>query len=166
MFRHIVEGWSQDSYEDAIFSALRKASDFLGATHDVHIFIRELSHNEEQGYHAVLELSKEPMSVRLNLDMEDDPAHRGRIDLDRRFRILRRREHDHMGHIVAAHFEKIGKPPPPSPVPDFILAGMTDVSVENDEVEAAFDHACHPRPDHTEPVPAPRPRRDDGPEPE
>ena len=48
-----------------------------------------------------------------------------------------------MEHAIAAHFEKTGKSAPACPVPDFILASMTDVSVENDEVEKEFDHAAH-----------------------
>lgn len=166
MFRHIVEGWSRESYEDAIFAALRRASEFLGGTQDVHIFIKELSYSEAQGYHAVLELTKEPMSSRYDLDMEDDPAHRAKIEFDHQFRVLRRKEHGHMEHAVAAHFTKIGKLVPPVPVPDFILATMTDVSVENNKVEREFDHAAHLKQAPGLPAPEPRPRHNDGPEPE
>jgi hypothetical protein len=167
MFRHIVEGWSRESYEDAIFAALRRASEYLTRTHDVHVAIKELSFSEAQGYHAVLELSKEVMSKRFELDMEDDPTHREKLEFEHQFRVLRRKEHDHMEHAVAAHFVKIGRAAPPSPVPDFILAPMTDVSVENDEIEEEFDHAAHLKP---RPVAAPEPfphhEKDLKPEPE
>ena len=153
MFRHIVEGWSRENYEDAIFAAMRRAAEYLTGATDIHIFIRELAHSEEQGYHAVLELTKEPMSVRLDLDMEDDPAHRAKMEFDHAFRVLRRKEHDHMEHAIAAHFEKTGKSAPACPVPDFILASMTDVSVENDEVEKEFDHAAHQLQTKPEPQP-------------
>lgn len=166
MLKHRVEGWSRESYEDAIFAALRRAAQLIASTHDVHVAIKELTHTEEQGFHAVLELTQEPMSVRYELDMEEDPAHQASLEFHRQFRVLRQKEHGHMERTVAAHFEKTGKAPPARPVPDFILAPMTDVSIDNKEVEKEFDQAAHVM----KPVPAPVPRpyrsRDLEPEPD
>lgn len=155
MLKYVVEAFSQESYEDALFRAMDKASAFLaGHQSDAHIAIRSLSHSEEYGYHAVLEITLVPISLRDNIHIvgifkETQRAH------GRAFRLMLKQEHEHLHHVLDEHFARVRLDGPKIPVPDFILSPLTDMDFENRLIEKNFAHVTHPAP----PAPAPEKER-------
>lgn len=146
MLKYVVEAFSQESYEDALFRAMDKASAFLsGHQSDAHVAIRSLSYSEECGYHAVLEITLVPISLRDNMHIigifkETQRAHGWA------FRLMLKQEHEHLHHVLEEHFAKVHSVEPKMPIPDFILSPLTDVDFENHFIEKNFVHVAHPAP--------------------
>lgn len=146
MLKHVVEAFSQESYEEAIYKASDKASAFLSGTQsDAHVMIKSLDHSEAMGYHAVLEITLVPISLRENMDII------GAFKLARRahdlaFRLMLKEEHEHLHHVLEDHFARVRSAAPPAPIPDFILCTATDAEVDNKLIEHVL--APHgPRPE-------------------
>ena len=149
MLRHIVEGWSDESYEEAIFDALKRAEDDLRKLRNAHVHISTLNMTEDERYHAVLEVTTEPMGHRKGLDVigqfkEVTRAH------DLSFRLFQRAEHDHIHQIVSDHLLKMGKTNSAArPIPDFILVPLgTDAYIEGHMLEHEFFDTAHSHKPH------------------
>lgn len=136
MLKHVVEAFSEESYEDAIYKAMDKAAAFLtGHQSDAHVAIKSLNHSERLGYHAVLEITLVPIALRDNIHIcgifrETRLAH------DMAFRLMLKEEHEHLHHVLDDHFARARASLAQHDIPDFILVPLRDVDiVENDELE-------------------------------
>lgn len=143
MLKHVVEAFSHESYEDAIYKAMDKASAFLtGHQSDAHVAIKALDHSENLGYHAVLEITLVPMSLRDNMHIRGI-FRETRLAHDFAFRLMLKEEHEHLHHVLDDHFARARTALEEHYIPDFILVPLRDVDiVENDELEKSL----HPHP--------------------
>ena len=150
MLKYAVEAFSQESYEDALAQAMAKAAAFLtGHQSDAHVAIKSLNHSDAMGYHAVLEITIVPMSLRHELHVtgifkETVHAH------DRAFRLFLKEEHDHLQHVLDSHFSKALHPRDIQPVPDMILAALSEVDIENNQLEKKPHPYPSPHPEGAE----------------
>lgn len=139
MLKHVVEAYSDKSYEEALFNAMDKASAFLsGRQSDAHVAIKSLNHSEEHGYHAVLEITLVPISLRENMHITGqfkETAHA----LVRNYRLMLKADHDHMQHVLEDHFAKSRGPIIHRDIPDAILIPLHDVDIENHMLERALN---------------------------
>jgi len=153
MLKHVVEAYSPISYEEALFTAMDKASAFLsGRQSDAHVAIKSLNHSEAQGYHAVLEITLVPISLRDNMHITGqfkETAHA----LVRNYRLMLKAEHDHMQHVLEDHFAKTHGPLIHRDIPDAILVPLHDAEIENHMLEQALNpsRGHHHNPDDPEP---------------
>ncbi len=138
MLKHVVEAFSDDSYEDALYKAMDKATAYLsGRQCDAHIAIKDLNHSVALGYHAVLEITLVPISLRDNMHVTGFFKQAQRAH-NRDFRLMLKAEHDHMHHVLEAHFAKARKALIHHDIPDLILIPLHDAEIENNMLEAAL----------------------------
>lgn len=144
MLKHVVEAFSDDSYEDALYSAMDKVTAFLsGRQCDAHIAIKDLNHSDAMGYHAVLEITLVPISLRDNMHVTGFFKEAQRVH-SRNFRLMLKTEHDHMHHVLEDHFAKARKGLIHQDIPDLILIPLHDTEIDNNMLERAM----HPSPAH------------------
>lgn len=147
MFKYVVEAFSQESYEEAIYRASDKAAAFLsGHQSDAHVRIVKLDHSDAQGYHAVLEVTIVPMSLRDNMHIRGI-FKETRLAHDRAFRLMLKEEHAHMQHVMDEHFAAALRPVAHQHmVPDYILAPLNEVDIANNALERLHKPHPHPHP--------------------
>ncbi|MGZ9109077.1 MAG: hypothetical protein ACXW4B_09685 [Micavibrio sp.] len=135
MLKYVVEAYSKESYEEAIYRASDKASAFLtGHQSDAHVRIVKLDHSEEMGFHAVLEVTMVPMSVGDNMHIRGI-FKETRLAHDLSFRLMLKEEHDHMHHVLEAHFAAARQSVAHQDIPDYILAPLGEADIKNNAIE-------------------------------
>jgi hypothetical protein len=148
MITHDFIGESTKSYDDAILVALYAATDFLSDMHDAQVFIKELRHTENgKDFFAMLEVTKDPLAPVYTRDEFEELAEQKEqaSTEEDKFTIFRKKGYQNMKTLVAAHFKKKGQDIP-SGIPDFILAPLTAVDIENDAIEKDFMFASEAMP--------------------
>lgn len=150
MFKQNIEGWSREGFEEALFDAMTRASEIMKGLRNAHARIKELSEPEEGLFHAVLEIETEIMGLHDDLNIVGQFKEISRAH-DLHFRIMQKQEHEHLEHVIADHFARLGNTLHHAPIPDFILMSMGDVNIENNEIERNL----HPRVPHNDPDPEP-----------
>lgn len=153
MITHDFTGTSTKGYDEAVMLALTAATEFLSDMQDAHVVIKELSQDEQEHYLALLEVTKDPLGpvyTREEFEDVDDKAD----DPEEKFRVFRQKGYASLRALIAAHFKKKGAAVPSS-IPDFILAPLTAVDIENNAIEKDFLFAAEamPMPIVDEPMP-------------
>jgi hypothetical protein len=145
MLKYVVEAFSKESYEDAIYRASDKAAALLaGHQSDAHVRIVTLDHSEEKGFHAVLEATIVPMSLRDNMHIRGI-FKETRLAHDMAFRLMLKEEHDHMQHVLDEHFAAALRPVVHQhTIPDYILAPLNEADIANNAIERLHRPYPHP----------------------
>lgn len=145
MLKHIVEAYSEISFEDALAKAMDKAAALLeGVQSDAHVAIRDLSHNPELGYHAELEITLIPLSLRENMNLTGLYKECARAH-ERGFRLMLKAEHDHLQHVLDEHFALARRDVVARSLPDFIIAGLGEADF-NDHLPEKLERQAEPFP--------------------
>lgn len=144
MITHDFTGASPKGYPEAVLLALAAARGFLVDMQDAHVFIKDLTQDEQNTYTALLEVTKDPLGPVYT--REEFEEHEDRTeDPDDKFRIFRHKGYPSLRALIAAHFKKKGEAVP-SAIPDFILAPLTAVDIENNAIEKDFMFAAEAMP--------------------
>ena len=141
--RIILEGYSENSIQEAFSNALEKAYSYFSALHDVSVTVLELTHMRSGGHRAMIELNITPMSFRethkrVGADVE---RKRNNVKGDKGFT---RQRQEHVAHLLHDHFISIQEPS----IPDYMLVGVNDAQLLNLMVENDFFDASHKKSRH------------------
>lgn len=141
--RVLIEGYSDESSEKALSSALEKASRYFSEQHDVSITLQQLTKLPKGGHRATLEIHVTPLTLKDTAHIQGNDVELKRIRA-RDFVLKRRLEREHMRHLVYDHFAAItgGEQ---RYIPDYFLINVTDASLMNMMVENDFFAAGHPK---------------------
>lgn len=141
--RVLIEGYSDESTEKALSSALEKASRYFSEQHDVSITLQQLTKLPKGGHRATLEIHVTPLTLKDTAHIQGSDVELKRIRA-RDFVLKRRLEQEHMRHLVYDHFAAItgGEQ---RYIPDYFLINVTDASLMNMMVENDFFAAGHPK---------------------
>lgn len=141
--RVLIEGYSDESSEKALSSALEKASRYFSEQHDVSITLQQLTKLPKGGHRATLEIHVTPLTLKDTAHIQGSDVELKRIRA-RDFVLKRRLEREHMRHLVYDHFAAItgGEQ---RYIPDYFLINVTDASLMNMMVENDFFAAGHPK---------------------
>jgi len=146
MINHEFTGQSTVSYEDAIALALFAATEFLDNMKDAQVDIKELHQDAEENYHALLEITKDPLAPAYTEDeFEADDDLSEKQEAEKKLRVYRRKGYPTLKALIADHFKKKGQQVP-SGIPDFIIAHLTAVDIENNAIEKDFLFAAEAMP--------------------
>ena len=137
MQKFIVEGWSKESYEEALFIAMSRAAETMSHLHNAHVSIKKLEEVEDKGFHALLEIETEPMGLHERFEMMDQFKEVTRAHTIN-FRIMHQAEHDHLHHVIADHFSKVGLANPERFLPDLLMVPLTEADIDNQAIEKAL----------------------------
>jgi hypothetical protein len=146
MINHEFSGESTVSYDEAIALALYAASEFLDNMKDAQVDIKELHQDANEHYHALLEITKDPLAPSYTEDeFEADDDLSEKQDAEKKLRVYRRKGYPTLKALIADHFKKKGQQVP-SGIPDFIIAHLTAVDIENNAIEKDFLFAAEAMP--------------------
>ncbi|MDB5491284.1 MAG: hypothetical protein JWO78_1133 [Micavibrio sp.] len=146
MISHEFSGESTVSYEDAIGLALYAATEFLDNMKDAQVDIKELHQDAAEHYHALLEITKDPLApAYTEEEFETDDDLSEKQDAEKKLQIYRRKGYPTLKALIADHFKKKGQQVP-SGIPDFIIAHLTAVDIENNAIEKDFLFAAEAMP--------------------
>lgn len=153
--RVLIEGYSDESAEKALSSALDKASRYFSEQHDVNITLQQLVKLPKGGHRATLEIHVTPLTMRDTAHVQGNDVILKRLRA-RDFAIKKKLEQEHMRHLVYDHFAAITGGAQRY-IPDYFLINVTDASLMNMMMEDDFFAAGHPKlplpEDSTQPTP-------------
>lgn len=141
--RTIVEGFSEDTIEEAFRDALNKVAVYFSAKHDVSTTVLGLVHLPKGGHRAVLEVHISSMSMH-------DEAHPSSPDVQRKRAVDQEYEDDqerrrhHAEKLIFDHFLEISNAP--VYVPDYFKVMVSDAEILNLMIEKEFFGATHELP--------------------
>lgn len=146
MINHEFTGKSTTSYEEAISLALYAASEFLDNMKDAEVHIRDLHVDAEDHFCALLEITKDPMApAYTEAEFEEDEKLGDTPNAEKKYQFYRRRGYMSLKSLIADHFKKKGQDIP-SGIPDFIIAHLSAVDIENNAIEKDFLFAAEAMP--------------------
>lgn len=146
MINQEFTGQSTLSYEEAIALALYAASEFLDNMKDAEVSIKDLHQDADEHYHALLEITKDPLAPAYTEAEFEEEDKLGEVpNAEQKFRFYRRRGYPTLKALIADHFKKKGQAVP-SGIPDFIIAHLSAVDIENNAIEKDFLFAAEAMP--------------------
>lgn len=146
MINHEFTGQSTISYDEAISLALYAASEFLDNMKDAEVHIKDLHQDAEANYCALLEITKDPMAPSYTeAEFEEDEKLGDMPNAEKKYSFYRRKGYASLKSLIADHFKKKGQEVP-SGIPDFIIAHLTAVDIENNAIEKDFLFAAEAMP--------------------
>jgi hypothetical protein len=141
--RVLIEGYSDESAEKALSSALEKASRYFSEQHDVNITLQQLTKLPKGGHRATLEIYVTPLTLKDTAHIQGNDVALKRLKT-RDFVLKRKLEREHMRHLVYDHFAAITGGAQRH-IPDYFLINVTDASLMNMMMENDFFAAGHPK---------------------
>jgi hypothetical protein len=134
--RVLIEGFSDESAEAALSSALDKASHYFSEQHDVTVTLRQIIELPQGGHRATLELHVVPLNLKPRLHIQGNDVDLKRIH-DHKFRDFKKFEENHIKHLVFDHFAAItGKMP--AGLPQYFMINVSDSYLMNYMIEKEF----------------------------
>lgn len=142
--RIILEGYSEDSMQEAFSNALEKAYCYFSALHDVSVTVLELTHIRSGGHRATIELHITPMTFnQRNKQASADVEQKHRKEKsDKSFREMHA---ERVKHLLHDHFMQMQEPS--GALPDYLLVNVNDAELLNFMTEHDFFHAAHNMPE-------------------
>jgi flavin-binding protein dodecin len=142
--RIILEGYSENSMEEAFSNALEKAYDYFSALYDVNVTVLELTHIRSGGHRATIELNITLMTMKsrnkkVGADVE---RKRSKDKHDKNYKKIREVRVEHLLHD---HFVTQLQEPN---IPDYLLVNVQNAQLLNFMAEHDFFHAAQKKSDH------------------
>lgn len=133
--RTILEGYSEESGQDALSRALDKAAHYFSEQHDVSITVLSLVALPGGGHRATIEVHLTPLTLRNRAGLKGADIEVRRIN-DHDYHHRRKLATAHLDHMVFDHFA--AKKGSISPLPGYFMINITDSALLNDMLERQF----------------------------
>lgn len=135
--RIILEGYSDNSSEKALSSALDKAVHYFSEDHDISITIQQLLELPNGGHRAVLEVHITPFSLKEKPHVKGSDIALKR-DHAKAFHEARQKETEALHHLVFDHFSSLTKAKTIGHIPASFLINVTDAKLMSYILEKQF----------------------------
>lgn len=141
MIKVIVEGYSENSEDQALADAMAKAARYLSSDHDVSIAILELAQLPGRGFKAVLEITITPMTRKDTLHREGQDLELQRL-YNADYKARKKYAEQHWKREMANQFVRTMGTNCPD-IPDFLAVTIDEAGLLNRRIEKEFFYASH-----------------------
>lgn len=135
--RVIIEGFSDESAEAALSTALDKAAHYFTEDHDISISIQQLINLPEGGHRATLEVRITPLKERHSPHVKNADIELKR-DHEKSYRESFQKLDDQTQHLIFDHFSKITHAKSMGKIPSTLLININDAKILHYMLEKQF----------------------------